>query len=171
MSASVLPQIMMVVKQPSDGRTEAEQRNQRSARKQGVDISFFLSFFFLFFSNSCQIMRGAAPAFSWEGESALCIFREQRERKCSCSLDLTPPQICRTRADKERARLGVWKTRDINRWYRRRRAESKDAAIKIDWKIVRFQKFLPRREKKMGSASAEPTLSGYLARSATEQRS
>lgn len=47
MSASVLPQIMMVVKQPSDGRTEAEHHNQRSARKQGVDI--FLLFFSLSF--------------------------------------------------------------------------------------------------------------------------
>lgn len=56
MSASVLPQIMMVVKQPSDGRTEAEHR-----KKTGGGY-LFLSFFFLFFSNSCQIMRGAAPA-------------------------------------------------------------------------------------------------------------
>lgn len=42
-SASALPQIMMVVKQPCDGRTEAEQQNQRSARKEGVDIYFFFS--------------------------------------------------------------------------------------------------------------------------------
>lgn len=47
MSASALPQIMTVVKQPSDGGTEAEHQNQRSARKQGVDISlFFLSLLF-----------------------------------------------------------------------------------------------------------------------------
>lgn len=64
MSASALPQIMMVVKQPRDGRTEAERQNQKSARKEGVDIYFFFS---LFFSNSCQIMRGAAPVLFWGG--------------------------------------------------------------------------------------------------------
>lgn len=76
MSASVLPQIMMVVTLPSNGRTEAEHHNERSARKQGVDISFFFFFSVQIVVRSCEA-QPLCFSYGWGGRlRARSVFSE-----------------------------------------------------------------------------------------------